>query len=125
MKKLFAFSVMAILFLPCISSSNDSQPSNQTSTILFFSAVKTNGTGYALPTKMHFIMPSAGRWVIWSYENGTTTARYLTNPHTIEGKQIGIAYVIFGGWSAPTLLNQPGKIEANMLVLIGFVMPMQ
>ncbi len=125
MKKLFAVSIVAILFLPCLASSNNSQPLNQTPTILFFSAVKTNGTGYALPTKMHFIMPSAGRWVIWYYDKGTTTTRYLTNPSIIEGKQIGIAYVILGEWSAPSLLNQPGNIAANMLVLIGFVMPME
>ena len=121
MKKL-AVIFIAILFLPIFIPVNNVNSNGESeTTFLFFSTVKTDGNGFAYPFKTHFIMFSSARWVLWYYEDGKTTIRYLTQPTTLEGKQFGLAYVIFGIWKSPRLISQPGNISANMLVLFGII----
>ena len=129
MRKVLAILIFAIL-IPVVLPAQGYESENDTNegtnvTILFFSAVKSEGTGFGYPTGTQFYILLHGGWVIWYYSNGTTTNRYLLQPSTIEGEQIGICYAILGIWKAPRLVSQPGDITANMLVLFGVVIQLQ
>ncbi|MCD6474180.1 MAG: hypothetical protein J7K47_04665 [Thermoplasmata archaeon] len=128
MKKILAIMVVALLFPLTFSEPTNGYESNEAATnatILFFSAVKSSGSGFGYPTGTQFYILLHGGWVIWYYNNGTTVNRYLLNASTIEGEQIGICYAILGVWKAPRLVAQPGDITANMLVLFGVVIQME
>ncbi len=132
MKKIMAVMI-AILLLPFIfpqtnaywEEKNVANAPVSNTTILLFSAVKSNGVGFGYPTGTQFYILLHGGWVIWYYNNGTTTNRYLLQPTTIEGEQIGICYALLGIWKAPRLVSQPGEITANMLVLFGVIIQME
>ncbi|MCD6512658.1 MAG: hypothetical protein J7K61_03565 [Thermoplasmata archaeon] len=95
-----------------------------TPSVTVLAAVKTDGNGVCYPFGKNIILPMHPQWVIWCYYNGTTITRYLKNPNTIQGAQFAITYVLIGEIDAPRLLQQPGNISANMLVLAGVIMPM-
>ncbi|MCD6572699.1 MAG: hypothetical protein J7K95_01220 [Thermoplasmata archaeon] len=129
MKKIMAVMVAILLLSVIFPQSNAYEKEDDTgganTTILLFSAVKSNGSGFGYPTGTQFYILLHGGWVIWYYNNGTTTNRYLLQPTTIEGEQIGICYAILGIWKAPRLVSQPGDITANMLVLFGVIIQME
>jgi len=129
MKKILAIMIVALLIPVTFPEKtngyeNGNEPATNV-TILFFSTVKSSGSGFGYPTGTQFYILLHGGWVIWYYNNGTTVNRYLLNPSTIEGEQIGICYTILGIWKAPRLVAQPGDITANMLVLFGVVIQME
>jgi len=129
MKKIMAVMVAILLLSVIFPQSNAYEKEDDTeganTTIVLFSAVKSNGSGFGYPTGTQFYILLHGGWVIWYYNNGTTTNRYLLQPTTIEGEQIGICYAILGIWKAPRLVSQPGDITANMLVLFGVIIQME
>ena len=124
MKKIIA-AVIAIAFISIPSFGEEETQQMSNTSIMFFSAVETHGNGFGYPTGTTFYVPLHGGWVMWFYTNGTTTTRYLLNPYTFEGKQIGIAYVMLGIWKAPRLFSQPGNISGNMLVFLGILIEIE
>jgi len=123
MKKIIAIMiVMAFIGLPAFSE--EPKPVSNTSIILF-SAVESNGFGFSYPAGNNFYIPLHGGWITWFYINGTTTTRYILQPTEISGKQLGIAYIVFGVWKSPKIFSQPGNISGNMLVLFGVVMQIE
>jgi len=125
MKKIIALFI-AILFIPVLvpSEGRAAEGGNNT-TFLLFATVKTEGHGYGYPFGTQFYIFSHGGWVVWYYDNGTTTIRYILQPTEIKGGQLGIAYVMFGIWKSPHMFSQPGNITANMLILFGVIVEMK
>ena len=110
MKKIIAFMIIFMLFIPFIHGEGERKETNSNFSFIF----DTEGTGYSIPSGLKIIF--SRNFVLWYYENGSTVS--YAPSFEIKGKQFGIGIILFGVWKSPGIFQQPGQITG---MGIGFV----